>query len=183
MKDKYVVEHCSPTLAGLKTGSLFAVSGEKREQINSELRTLNGILRKKGLRAIPVRYTAKFVLVYLYRPDRLKRDLMRPETKRILGSKGYNCDDPDLCVVQLAKHLNNDEDFPHEIGLFLGYPEKDVKGFMRSPDEGVMCVGYWKVYGDMEKAKKTFQLFNKCTEVYCRALNNGRSLEQLIVPA
>ena len=141
------------------------------------------ILRGKGLRAIPLRYTDNYVLIYLYRLENLKKDLMRPETRSILREKGYDCSDPDMCVVQLVKHIENDEVFPHEIGLFLGYPEKDVKGFMKSPEEGVLCVGYWKVYGDVEKAERTFRKFNRCTEVYCRALKHGKSLEQLIVAA
>ncbi|MBQ9279298.1 MAG: DUF3793 family protein [Lachnospiraceae bacterium] len=182
MKDNYVVKHCSPTLAGLKTGSLFSVSGESRETINNDLRALNEVLRKKGLRIIPLRYTNKYVLIYLYRFKRLKEDLMRPETRKILCNKGYNCSNPDMCVAQLVEHLKNDKDFPHEIGLFLGYPEKDVKGFMKNPDEGVMCMGCWKVYGDVEEAKRTFQIFNRCTEWYCHAINHGRTLEQLIVP-
>ena len=183
MKDQYIVKHCSPTLAGLKTGSLFSVAGESKEKLNSDLRCLNEILRRKGLRVIPLRYTDNYVLIYLYRLENLKKDLMRPVTRSILCEKGYNCTDPDKCVVQLVKHVKDDKDFPHEIGLFLGYPEKDVKGFMNSPDEGVLCVGYWKVYGDVEKAERTFKLFNRCTEVYCRALKHGKSLEQLIVAA
>ena len=182
MKDNYVVKHCSPTLAGLKTGSLFSVSGESKETINNDLRVLNEIFRKKGLRIIPLRYTSKYVLIYLYRLNRLKKDLMRPETRRILCKKGYNCANPDRCVVQLVEHLKNDKVFPHEIGLFLGYPEKDVKGFMKSPEDGVMCVGCWKVYGDIDEAKRTFQTFNRCTECYCHAIKHGRTLEELIVP-
>ncbi|MBE5924855.1 MAG: DUF3793 family protein [Lachnospiraceae bacterium] len=183
MKDQYIVKHCSPTLAGLKTGSLFSVSGESKEKLNSDLRCLNEILRRKGLRVIPLRYTDKYVLIYLYRLENLKKDLMRSVTRSILCKKGYNCTDPDKCVVQLVKHIKDDKDFPHEIGFFLGYPEKDVKGFMNSPEEGVLSIGYWKVYGDVEEAEQTFKIFNKCTEVYCKALKHGKSLEQLIVTA
>ena len=47
--------------------------------------------------------------------------------------------------------------------------------------KGVKCVGYWKVYGDKEKAEKTFSSYKKCTEVYKKCLSGGRHLSQMIV--
>ena len=72
MSDAFLVEHCAPTFAGLKTGNLFRISYADIEAFREELRELNGILKKKGLRAVPVRMTAEFALVYLYRPDFLR---------------------------------------------------------------------------------------------------------------
>ena len=71
--------------------------------------------------------------------------------------------------------------FPHEIGLFLGYPPADVEGFIKSPNEGFCEVGYWKVYSDAEKARSVFRRYKQCTEEYGRMLRSGRTLEQLVV--
>ena len=69
--------------------------------------------------------------------------------------------------------------FPHEIGLFLGYPPEDVQGFL--DHRPCKCSGCWKVYGDENKAKKTFDLYKKCERVYCQQLARGIDIERLTV--
>ena len=110
-----------------------------------------------------------------------KRDFANKEVCRVLKEKGYSYTNADLCVAELAKHLRQDAKFPHEIGLFLGYPVKDVLGFMNSPEEGVKYTGFWKVYGDKESALKIFDKYKRVTEIYSMAHKNGKSLEQLAV--
>ena len=88
--------------------------------------------------------------------------------------KGY------CCIVSLIGHLMHDQQFPHEIGLFLGYPPEDVQGFMKDCHAGVKCVGCWKVYGDEERSRKLFARYKRCTERFCRRMKNGASLERLI---
>lgn len=181
MSDQFIVEHASPTLAGLKTGSLFSVSYESRASVNREIRELNAVLAEKGLRAVPVHYSEKFVLIYLYRPDYLKRDIENTEAGSILSSMGYPCKSVNRCVAALERQFRKAAFFPHEIGLFLGYPPEDVLGFMRDPHKGYKCTGYWKVYGDEEDAKKTFLRYRKCSKVYADCIRRGKTLGQLIV--
>ena len=73
--------------------------------------------------------------------------------------------------------------FPHEIGLFLGYPLQDVLGFIENRGQGSKLVGTWKVYGDEEAARRTFARYKKCTAVYSRCLKEGTPLEKLAVRA
>ena len=175
-----LIRYCSPTLAGIKTGNLFSLRTEGRD-ITPEIRALNRLLVKKGLRLLPLRKTGKSTLIYLYRPEMLREDLTCPEAASILAEKGYPCGNPNFCVVALARHLLCDESFPHEIGLFLGYPPSDVRCFMRDTRKGVRCVGCWKVYGDPSEAEKTFRRFKRCTAIYRRESENGIPLERLIV--
>ena len=72
-------------------------------------------------------------------------------------------------------------DFPHEIGLFIGYPPHDVRAFIENGAKNCKCVGCWKVYGDVEAAKRQFARFKKCTAVYCDKHKKGRTVEQLTV--
>lgn len=181
MGDQLLIRLCSPTLAGLKTGNLFTTECADRSKFNNEVREFNARLSKKGIRMIPVRFARGHALIYVYRPSYLKRDFANEEVCRILKEKGYSCGNADRCVAELARHLQKDSVFPHEIGLFLGYPVEDVLGFMKSPEKGVKYTGFWKVYGDKEAALKTFDKYRKCTEVYCRAHRNGSTLEQLTV--
>ena len=181
MPEQVVIEHCSPTLAGIKTGNLFSVRTDKKENIIEEVRELNDTLREKGLRVVPLKRTSDFALIYIYRPGDLDRDLNDPGAKRILKRKGYDCIGSGYCIAQLAKRFSKCREFPHEIGLFLGYPPSDVEGFMNDPCNGVKCSGCWKAYSDPEKAKRTFKMYKKCTEIYRDLNRKGRSLVQLTV--
>ena len=181
MSDQYIAKYCAPTLAGIKTGSLFTAAYTDRETLAQELRELNGVLKRHGLRAIPLRYSKRRALIYLYCPEALMRDLRVPEATAILRSRGYRDSDPGLCLKQLIRRFQEADEFPHEIGLFLSYPPEDVRGFMEDPHAGYKCVGYWKVYGDRERAERTFIRYRRCTEAFCRATARGKRLDNLIV--
>ncbi len=181
MSDQYIAKYCAPTLAGIKTGSLFTAACTDRATLARELRELNGVLTKHGLRAIPLRYSKKRALIYLYRPEALSRDLSTPEAAAILRAKGYRSGDPGLCIRRLIRQFQETDEFPHEIGLFLSYPPEDVRGFMNDPHAGYKCVGFWKVYGDRERAERTFVRYRRCTEALCRAAARGKTLDNLIV--
>lgn len=175
-----LIRYCSPTLAGLKTGNMFSLKTNGAE-IGPEISRLNRILTRKGLRLIPLQRSRQSTLIYLYRPEKLEADLNLPEAADILSDKGYPSGNPEKCIVALIRHLVSDETFPHEIGLFLGYPPSDVKGFMNSPSDGVQCVGSWKAYGNPAEAERKFECYRKCTNVYCRVAGQGTPLERLAV--
>ncbi|MCR5388293.1 MAG: DUF3793 family protein [Lachnospiraceae bacterium] len=186
MLNNALIEYCAPTLAGIKTGNLFSVKDNSKEDSNeiySEIRKLNTTLTKLGLRVIPIKRNGKKTLVYLYRPDRLKTDLKDPVAIEILSEKGYSCANSDRCLVELIRHLTTDENFPHEIGLFLSYPPSDVKAFMGSPCAGVKCTGSWKAYSNESEAKKTFERYKKCTDLYTHEQKSGKPLDALIFDA
>lgn len=177
MSEELIVRHCAPTLANLKTGSLFVCPITDRPSFFSSLRSLNELLVPKGLRALPLRIREYSALVYLYRPSRLKKDLEDPAAIKILQDHGYSC--YDKCLPKLIERIRSSEEFPHEIGLFLGYPPEDVQGFL--DHRPCKCSGCWKVYGDENKAKKTFDLYKKCERVYCQQLARGIDIKRLTV--
>ena len=181
MSEELIVYHCSPTLAGLKTGNLFRCSYRSEKELLNEVRDLNKRLVKKGLRILPLKMQDHFALIYVYRPSRLKEDISHKEAAEILGKYGYICNMPDQCVKRLSDKLKNQEQFPHEIGLFLGYPAEDVKGFIENGAKGCKGAGCWKVYGDEEAAKKKFDIYNKCTETYCKMQKRGKTIAELLV--
>ena len=64
MSEEIIIKHCSPTLAGIKTGSMFSVGITENNDINKEVRELNNLLRRKGLRVIPLKKTKERALIY-----------------------------------------------------------------------------------------------------------------------
>ena len=182
MSDEIIVKHCSPTLAGLKTGNMFLVSYESTEQVAKDIRSINKRLGKKGLRMIPVHYNdGNRVLIYLYRPSYLKKDLEKEEALKLLKEMGYDCTTPEEYLTQLIRNYDVTSQIPHEIGLFLSYPPEDVRGFIENKAANCKCLGTWKVYGDEEKAKKTFGLYEKCSTIYYNQWRKGKSIERLTV--
>ena len=74
-----------------------------------------------------------------------------------------------------------DDSFPHEIGLFIGYPPSDVKSFMEDPSNGVKCSGCWKAYSNECEAKRLFDEYKKCSRIYMNEIKRGKTLESLVV--
>lgn len=181
MSEQQFIRSTAPTLAGIKTGSLFPYRYESRDEAISELRGLNRRLAPKGLRLLPLRMTEDFAMLYLYRPGRLGADLRKREAAVLLREAGYpECGEAG-CIRELRRRLAEREDFPHEIGLFLSYPPEDVRGFMEHRDCGCKCVGCWKVYGDEKAARRTFAKYRRCTDLCLRRNARGCSLERLTV--
>lgn len=181
MSAELVVRHCSPTLAGLKTGNLFSCPCKSREEIQTDVRKLNRLLSPKGIRIVPLRYAKGKALIYIYRPSKLKKDLANDYACSLLTGLGYQQEKAELCVNHLIGRLREADEFPHEIGLFLGYPPEDVQGFIENKAENSKCVGCWKVYGDEQKAQKLFNQYKKCTTIYTEQLSKGKSIERLTV--
>lgn len=180
MSNESLVRHCSPTLAGLKTGSLFSCVFSGQEELKAFLRQWNTALCPKGLRIIPMRWKGGRALIYVYRPEKLERDLSDEQASHILSQRGYCPGCTGRCVAELMHRLRQQEEFPHEIGLFLGYPPEDVQGFMENRRD-CKCTGCWKVYGNVAAAQRIFAKYRKCTCVYCKLYAQGRPVERLAV--
>ena len=181
MSEEMLISQCAGTMAGLKTGSLFPCLGETEAEILDSLQTFNARLEPKGVRLILLCYKNGRGLLYMYRPADLKRDLQAGLAHSILEARAYPTEDPERCVDCLAGRLRTQKEFPHEVGLFLGYPPEDVDGFIRFGAKGAKCVGTWKVYGDEAAAKRRFALYKKCTEVYGKSYRQFGSFDRLVV--
>ena len=181
MSEDQLVRHGAPTLAGIKTGSLFTCEFTSKEEFLRQTAAYDRILASRGLRLITLRFMKGRALVYLCRPRFLARDLSEPEVRRLLRESGYTDLSLRGCLRELKARLRASGAFPHEIGLFLGYPIEDVRGFIRSGGKNCKCAGMWKVYGDEEAAKKKFIAYSKCTETYCRRCAGGVPLVRLAV--
>lgn len=181
MCENDIIRNCAPTLAGIKTGSLFTCPYESKASLLGSVRSLNQKLVRKGLRLLPLRFSKSKALIYLYRPRMLSADLADSTAAALLKQHGYDAASCEGCIVQLIHRLKEQEDFPHEIGLFLGYPPEDVCGFIENKACRCKCAGCWKVYGDEAAARKRFDQYKKCTRVYCDQWAKGKTIERLTV--
>lgn len=181
MSEEYIIRHCAPTLAGIKTGSLFTCAYSSKKELLDAVRLFNKRFRNKGLRILPLRFSEAKALIYLFRPKKLSNDLTDLTAVKLLKQHGYHIGNCDRCVVRLIERLRSENDFPHEIGLFLGYPPEDVCGFIENRASACKCVGDWKVYGDEAAARKKFAQYKKCTKLYFEQWINGKDIEHLAI--
>ena len=181
MSSETFIRHCSPTLAGLKTGSLFGERFENDDKMRENIRFWNKIFTGKGLRVIPIKNRTGRTLIYIFRISELEHSLEGSVATEILSERGYPKENTNSKVAYLSRRIRESEDFPHEIGLFLGYPAEDVKGFIEEGSENCKYCGCWKVYKNVDKAIKTFSKYKKCTDIYSRLYSEGSSIEKLTV--
>ena len=181
MSEEALVRNCAPTLAGIKTGNLFSYRYESIDQMRESVRFWNRRLRQKGVRVLPLRYRDHQALIYLYRPAQLADDLQNNDARAILRYCGYLPESAEKCIARLMQRLKESTDFPHEIGLFLGYPPEDVSGFITNHACNYKCVGCWKVYGDEQKCRCLFAKYKQCTRIYESCLERGTDVVSMTV--
>ncbi len=181
MSESDLFQHGASTLAGIKPGSLISGSCSSRKELNGMLSRWNRLLSDRGIRFIPVKYMDRRTLVYVYRPAQLQKLLSNPAVQKFLFSCGYHRWDMNACIKHLIRRLQENEGFPHEIGIFLGYPLEDVSGFMKHQGKNFKYAGLWKVYGDVDASRMLFQKYRRCTEIMYRRASNGADLRSLTV--
>lgn len=106
------------------------------------------LLRQSGLAVRELADRGSSLLLLIYRPQALSTLLARPNVVGFLRKAGYaQPADVQLALKELQSRISA-AGFPHEIGVFLGYPLKDVAGFMGWAPLPFTCQGPWKIYGD-----------------------------------
>lgn len=182
--ERHLIEHCAPTLAGIKVGNLFNCKTDTEDDIGAIIEDWNARFLDKGVQVRLIKDTAGGALVYVFRPAMLSKLLARREVARFLDGCGFSgCQGLEGYIERLGGHIRAADCFPHEIGIFLGYPLQDVQGFIQNKGRDFSLCGFWKVYSDPQHAEKLFAQYRKCFGVYKTLFENGRSILQLTVAA
>ncbi len=143
---------CAPVLAGIKVSNLLIIE----ERYWKELCFL---LRNSGLCARKLYCCRDKITLLLYRREELEQWLKTLQVEALLKELGY--DSMELHRIfrklehRIGGHGNGEMPFPHELGLLLGYPAEDVRGFMGIGYKKCLYTGYWKVYEKAEGKDRT----------------------------
>ena len=151
---EFLLVKTAPVIMGVKPALLLRLTKCARRK-NADRYDLFCLHEKEmlsilKLKAMILKENATDLQILFYEDRRLNKMLNRPENRSFLLSFGYEfCRTAEEYLIHL-RHRFSGTEFPHEIGLFLGYPKKDVEGFIRSPGGGC-CVprGLWRVFGPM----------------------------------
>ena len=133
-----MIEQCAPVLASLKPAGLFRYETRDCADLARRVKNWNEQLQPKGLRVRVLKGCARThqYLVYVYRESMLRAVLTDETVQGFLRQEGYHLPaeraDCTAWLTQLSRRLCCSAEFPHEIGVFLGYPLSDVVGFIEN---------------------------------------------------
>jgi len=153
-------------LAGVKPGNLINVVNQ-RQPCGRNLYALwekfgPQLIAGCGLQARAVRRQNDALLLFVYRPRALDGLLTQRSVVAMLGKAGYPAEGTrDAVLDELERRLAGST-FPHEIGIFLGYPLKDVAAFMGWVGLPFACQGPWKIYGDPRASLRLAERHRAC---------------------
>lgn len=174
---------CMPTLMKLKPSSM--VSFHKRYILNTMnfYDVLRNELSKFSCEYVILCESDKIFYVLVYHEELLKEIFDVNCNHRILLECGYkkgNCYFMNNVVNFSTRFheykLSKEKEFPHEVGILLGYPIKDVEEYIKNNGENYVLCGYWKVYHNVEAANRTFQYFKELREVAINMFFSGKDL-------
>jgi hypothetical protein len=168
---------CAPLITGLKISNLLNISRE-------DFLPMQQIVKHSQLSWYLLYETEQKITVLLFHRDSLERYLGKLTVRKMLLQAGY----VELSLGRILRefavrykgYMDKKNDFPHEMGLLLGYPTEDVEGFINHRGDNSLCVGYWKVYANKERKLKLFERFENAKESLIQLLSCGVSMGDII---
>lgn len=172
-----IVLQCAPTLAGIKTSNLLIVPKDQEDQVRY-------VLRHSGLMGYRLVYDRQRVVFLVFNRDMLMSYLAKDDIREFLAGYGYRTDAFGYSLRNFQErydsYVHNREEFPHEMGVFLGYPLDDVVGFINNGGDGFVLSGYWKVYSNKTEAQELFEKFDNVKDDMVRMISKGLSIKEII---
>ena len=168
---------CAPLMAGIKISNLLIVQ-------NSNVGDVEKILEGTPITSDILYQTSRKTTFLLYRASEVKNYLNTEKVKEAMHQFGYEKMDLPSILRELSVryhgYMSRREEFPHELGLLLGYPVEDVLGFIENRGQNFLYTGYWKVYGNVDEAVALFARFERVKEQMIRMVSVGMDIPEIL---
>ena len=156
---KRILEMLGAVILGSKPAEIINVPGSKEDKKIklSQIEAFFSNCSRITYRVITTHDGGKRVL--FINEKSMEKVLVNKRCINFLKFVGYPAD------YQLNDYMDElvfrlqSEEFPHEIGVFLGYPLKDVLGFMGYGKNELVEVKNWRIYGDKEISYEVYNNF------------------------
>jgi len=176
----HLMLECAEVLAGVKPANLISLvnrtqlCGRNLYQLwqshHEELATRFADLTIKVLQT-----KERALLLLCYNNNHLERHLAHAGIRALLHKAGYETDAANEALLgELCRRIESNDSFPHEIGLFIGYPAKDVAAFMGLIKLPFACQCLWKIYGNPEQSLGLAEQFRCCRQRMGAILATGK---------
>ena len=168
--------HCAPVLAGLKPSNAVTLDYIDSKEL---IQSLAGSDIKCGLI-----YSGNGKCLWLlYREQQVNQYLMDPENQRFLKHCGYSSFQIQNILYTLKNRYRlykaGQADFPHELGLILGYPLCDVIGFIKNNGQIVYIAATGRFTTTFLRRKRSLKFMIKFVFRWSNLWNTERVLKNL----
>ncbi len=170
--------HCAPILKGSKVANILTVTKE-------EFTTIGNLLEGTGISFCFLKTRGEKAILYLYRKKELETYLALDEIEDFLKEYDYKKGTVNSKLRRLSERIclyrSGKAEFPHEIGIFLGYPLMDVIGFIKNEGKNYVYCGYWKVYHNVQGTSRLFLRYDREREQVLNEISLGKSIREIAV--
>ncbi len=174
-----ILLRCAPLIAGVKVSNLLII---KKVQEND----VRQLFEREALKyaCVTLYRDRECSVMLLYRKRELGLYFTAENVKKMLYREGYRDFELQALLDTFAARFTSFREkqgyFPHEMGLFLGYPPEDVKGFIENKGRHALCAGYWKVYRNPAEKQRLFRGFDRAKEGLIRLAASGMCMEDML---
>ncbi len=172
-----LVVQCAPLITGLKVSNLLIIAPE-------EMMALKRMLEGSRYTMFPLVMTSGRMVVLVYDEVALVKYLKGRRVREFLHKSGYRMENLDAVLrffrQRYREFVRMEKGFPHEMGVFLGYPIEDVLGFIENKGQDALVSGYWKVYKNASGKKKLFEQFRYAENYLLGLLKDGMSVRDIL---
>jgi hypothetical protein len=131
------------------------------------------VLEGASIRVVTLRSDQDGVSLLFYHPELLAKRLSGRTMQSFLAGCGY----PQPLTLDTAlahlQQLCQIKESPDEIGMFLGYPVKDVRGFIAGKGRPWSGRCLWRVYGPPQRSLRLYQRFSAERQAINRRMMAG----------
>lgn len=137
-------------------------------------------LKSINIKYINLRECENAMIILIYNEKKLSNYIFKEENKCFLEKLGYNKNADLDSYLKTLERRYKEFNCPHELGIFLGYPLKDVKDFMDCSKKKCLACGYWRVYNDYDTAKEIFNTYDMIKEKTVNFILKGDSAKNIL---
>ena len=158
---------CAPVITGIKPSNLLIVRSNQEQAVKQ-------LLRHSGICWFRLIRSEEKLIYLLFHRSSLEAYLGNNQVRDILFQMGY--EQRALGAVlrtfqaRYQRYMDQGGEFPHEMGLLLGYPWEDVKGFIENQGKNSLYTGYWKVYENVPAKKQIFRRYEEAQRLLVELL-------------
>lgn len=167
---------CSLVLSGIKPSNLLIYSNHCEGCISEEL-------KNTGAEHMKLYTGSKESVSIIFNREKLEKALLDEENRKFIKQYGYEDFSVNSVIEKLAGRYTEFKEgraeFPHEMGIVLGYPLEDVSGFIENNGKNYLYSGYWKVYKNAEEKIQLFKIYKDIKKYFVEQIENGKQIHQI----
>ena len=177
---KFLLLKTAVVRAGIKPGELlrvrhcYTLRNAEGFQFCLYRRDIFEILK---LDYLELRNESESSLALFYHPEAMANALAVAENRSVLEKCGYRIQESVPRLLATLKDRFSQVAIPHEVGVFIGYPAKDVTGFMNNLPRTPVHRGDWAVFGDAGESVERMKLYRQAESMAKDLLNACEDLQ------